>query len=134
MILHTSLQWLRQKIQKSFNPHKTPNTSSYRVNYGVSSVRILEKTDRVIMASDCISRWNCRTYVAVGSYKGFCVQWLWHRFVDLDKTVVCSFLHIHTIVSVPKYIGHGGTQVADGIVDLPQGIYFEFVLPNFNSC
>ena len=42
MILHTSLQWLRQTIYQSFNPQKTTLTSPQRASYGVIFVRIWE--------------------------------------------------------------------------------------------
>ena len=34
MILHRSLQWMRQNINQSFNTQKTPHTAPWRVSYG----------------------------------------------------------------------------------------------------
>ena len=50
MIVHTSLQELRQNINQRLNPQKTPHTSHWRACYGVSFVNILEKIGRVITA------------------------------------------------------------------------------------
>ena len=43
MILKTALQRLKQNINQSLPPHKTPHTSPLRASYGVSIVRIFEK-------------------------------------------------------------------------------------------
>ena len=43
-ILHTSLRWQQQNLNQ---------TSSSRVSYGVSIMRILKKIDRVITVTDC---------------------------------------------------------------------------------
>ena len=53
-ILHTSLQWRGQNINKRLNLQKTHHTSPYRASYGVSFVRIFDKIDRVITAPHCI--------------------------------------------------------------------------------
>ena len=52
-ILHTSLQWRGQNINKRLNLQKTHHTSPYRASYGVSFVRIFDKIDRVITAPHC---------------------------------------------------------------------------------
>ena len=54
-ILHTSLQWRDQNINKRLNLQKTHHTSPYRASYGVSFVIILDKIDRVITTPHCIS-------------------------------------------------------------------------------
>ena len=54
MMLHISMQWLRQNINQGFNSYKTPLTSPWRASYGVSFVKILEEIVLVIMAPDCI--------------------------------------------------------------------------------
>ena len=46
MVLHTSLQEVRQNINQRLNPQKTLHTSPWRASYGVSFVNILEKIDR----------------------------------------------------------------------------------------
>ena len=51
MLLHTSLQRLSQNINQSLNPQKKLHTLAAM---WLSFVRILEKTDRVIMAPHCI--------------------------------------------------------------------------------
>ena len=57
MILHTSLQELRQNINQRLSPKKTPHTLPWRVSYGVSFMNLLEKIDHVIMAMHW-SLWN----------------------------------------------------------------------------
>ena len=54
MILHTSLQELRQNITQRLWRQKIPHTSPVRASYGVSFMNILEKTDRIITALHCI--------------------------------------------------------------------------------
>ena len=53
MILHTSLQELRQNISQRLNPQKTPLTSHWPASYGVSFANILEKIDCIITAPHC---------------------------------------------------------------------------------
>ena len=50
MLLHTSLQELRQNINQRLNPQRTPHTSPWWASYGMSFVNILEKIARVITA------------------------------------------------------------------------------------
>ena len=57
MILHTSLQLLRQSINQSLNPQKTPHISPYRASYGVYFVGIWEKIDSIIRAPHCVILW-----------------------------------------------------------------------------
>ena len=54
MILDASLQWQMQNINQAMSPQKTPHTSPWRVSYGVSFVRMVEKIDHVIMVPHCI--------------------------------------------------------------------------------
>ena len=54
MILHTSLQELRQNINQRLSPKKTPHTSPWRASYGMSFMNILEKIDHVIKALHCM--------------------------------------------------------------------------------
>ena len=56
-IFHAALYWLLQDINPSLSSQKTLHSSPSRVSYGVSIVRILEKTDHVITASQCICYW-----------------------------------------------------------------------------
>ena len=53
IILHTSLQELRQNINQRLNPQKTPHTLPWRASYGVSFANILEKIDRALTAPQC---------------------------------------------------------------------------------
>ena len=54
MILHTSLQLLRQSINHNLSPQNTSHTSPSRVSYRMYIVRILEKIDSVITTPHCI--------------------------------------------------------------------------------
>ena len=56
MVLHTSLQEVRQNINERLNPQKTPHTSPGRTSYVLSFVNILEKIDRLITAPHYILR------------------------------------------------------------------------------
>ena len=49
------MQWLRQNVNETLNPQKTPHTLPLRVSYGVSLVLKLDKIDCIIMAPHCIS-------------------------------------------------------------------------------
>ena len=53
-ILHTSLQRQGQNINQRLNPQKTHHISPLRASYGAFFVRILEKTDHVITAPQCM--------------------------------------------------------------------------------
>ena len=53
IILHTSLYWLGQNIDPSLNTWKKPHSLPWRVSYGLSFMRIFQKTDCVIMAPHC---------------------------------------------------------------------------------
>ena len=55
IILHTVLQQPRQKINQNLHSQQAPYISPVRARYGVSVVRNLGKTDRVITAPHCIS-------------------------------------------------------------------------------
>ena len=59
MVLHTSLQEVRQSINQRLHTQKAPHSSPWPASYGVSSVNILEKIERVITAPHCI--WDCYT-------------------------------------------------------------------------
>ena len=48
MILDTSLQELRQSINHWLNPQMTAHTWTWRANYGLSFVNVLQKIDRFI--------------------------------------------------------------------------------------
>ena len=52
-LLHISLQWRGQNINQILNLQKTHHTSPWRVSYGVSSTRVVDKIDRVITAPHC---------------------------------------------------------------------------------
>ena len=54
IILHPSLQWLRQIINQNLNTQKTSHILPSRVSYGVSFEMIFEKTVHVITALYCI--------------------------------------------------------------------------------
>ena len=71
MILDTTLQWLRLKLKQSFNLQKTPHISPWRVSYGLSFVRILEKIDCIIMAPHCIKySWDLFTHMHQNCFTG----------------------------------------------------------------
>ena len=55
MILHTSLQELRENINQSMNPQKTPHTSPWWTSCGVFCMKNLEKIGHFILAPHCIS-------------------------------------------------------------------------------
>ena len=65
MILHTALQELRQNINQRLNPQNTPHTSTWRSNYRVYFMNMLEKTDRVITAP------HCTTFTEASWHRGF---------------------------------------------------------------
>ena len=73
-ILHRWSQELGQNIYQMLNPQNTPHTSPWRESYGVSSVKICEKTDRVITAPHCI-------YFHQRARCGFC--WFWFTAGEL---------------------------------------------------
>ena len=52
-ILHTALRWQWKMIDQTSNSQQTPHTSPSRASKGVSVVRILEKTDRIITVPHC---------------------------------------------------------------------------------
>ena len=54
VLLHTTLQKLRQDISQTLHSQNTPYIWPSRASYGVSFVRILEKIGCVIMAPQCI--------------------------------------------------------------------------------
>ena len=56
VILHTTLPKLRQNISHSLYSYQTPHTSPSWVSNGVSVVEILEITNHIIMAPNCISQ------------------------------------------------------------------------------
>ena len=56
MILYTALRQQWQKMNQILESHQTTHISNSRANYGVSFVRILEKTDRVITTPHCICK------------------------------------------------------------------------------
>ena len=78
--LHTALQWLKQNINQNLNWKETSHISpSLVIRYGVS---ILEKTDRVIMALDCIS-WHT----------------FWDKIVTQDSGIfLIIFFHINDLL------------------------------------
>ena len=49
MILHTTLQWLRHRMNQSLNSQKTPDISPI-----VSIISIFEKIDSIIIALHCV--------------------------------------------------------------------------------
>ena len=59
MILHISLQELRQNINQKLNPLKTSYTLPWRAIYWVSFMNIFAKIDRIITALHCIWTWLC---------------------------------------------------------------------------
>ena len=83
MLLHTSLQELRQNINQRLNPQKTPHTLPWRASYGVSFVNILEKIDDVITTLHCISVFH------------FCCKFIscYIVWVNCRKFVTCSLLY-----------------------------------------
>ena len=87
MILQTSLQWLRQKVNQNLHSQKTPHTSPSQVSYGVPIVRILNKNDPMIMAPHWIS-----------SIKqlSFCKNWVmlvmnWLHLLGYITIIICQF-------------------------------------------
>ena len=54
MIFHTVLHWLKQHMNKNLLLQRTSHSSPWRASYGVSFMRIWEKTDHVIKAPHCI--------------------------------------------------------------------------------
>ena len=55
MILFMPLRWQQQNLSYISNSQKTPHTPPSWASYMMSIVRILEKTDSVIMALYCIT-------------------------------------------------------------------------------
>ena len=57
MISFMAPWWEEQNLNQISNSQQTPHTSPSRASYGVSIVRILEKTDHVIMVPHCSIIW-----------------------------------------------------------------------------
>ena len=55
-ILTTALLWHQHNLNQSSNSQPTPHTSPSLASYGVSIMRILKKTDRIITAPHCICK------------------------------------------------------------------------------
>ena len=53
-ISESGLGWPQRNVNQTSISQQTPHTSPSRTSYGVSIVRILEKTDHVITAPHCI--------------------------------------------------------------------------------
>ena len=69
MILCTVLQWLKQNMNKRFYPQNSSHISPSRASYGVSVVRIREKTGRVITLPHSISSFR------IDKHTETCTKW-----------------------------------------------------------
>ena len=83
-IFHTALHLLKQNMNQSLNEQKAPHTSAWRVSYGVSIVRILEKIDRIITTLPCIglSHLPLMPHICV-SNAAYMRQWIGSAMVQI---------------------------------------------------
>ena len=52
-VSHTALGWQRQNMYQTLTSQQTPHTSPSRASYGMSIVRIWEKTDPILTSLHC---------------------------------------------------------------------------------